>query len=102
VSEEVKELAEVKNNVNNQGSDMSKVKIRHILKQRLKSPKFKKAIPFLIVGIICFSLGIGLGSLIGSHNKGRADSSRVYSMDKRFDGNQRDGQLKGMPRGSRK
>jgi hypothetical protein len=42
-------------------SDISKVKIRDILKQRFKkmNPGLKKAIPLILVGIICFAAGIG-------------------------------------------
>jgi hypothetical protein len=43
-------------------SDVSKVKIRTILKQRFKSmrPGLKKALPLILVGIICFAAGIGV------------------------------------------
>jgi hypothetical protein len=42
-------------------SDISKVKIRDILKQRFKkmNPGLKKALPLILVGIICFAAGIG-------------------------------------------
>ncbi len=43
-------------------SDISKVKIRDILKQRFKKtkPGLKKALPIILVGIICFAAGIGV------------------------------------------
>lgn len=43
-------------------SDISKVKIRSVLKQRFKNmrPGFKRAIPLILVGIICFAAGIGI------------------------------------------
>jgi hypothetical protein len=45
--------------------DISNVKIRTILNQRLKKwrPNFKKVIPLLLVGIICFMAGIGADRL---------------------------------------
>ncbi|MCM0647760.1 hypothetical protein NBE98_05135 [Clostridium swellfunianum] len=43
-------------------SDISKVKIVSVLKHRFKNmkPGFKKAIPLILVGIICFAAGIGV------------------------------------------
>lgn len=46
----------------NPSSDISKVKIRDILKQRFKkmNPGLKKVLPIILVGIICFAAGIGV------------------------------------------
>lgn len=45
-----------------QQADVSKVKIVTILKERFKrnSPKFKKVLPYILVGLICFGAGMGL------------------------------------------
>ncbi|MFL0269979.1 hypothetical protein [Candidatus Clostridium radicumherbarum] len=58
--------------------DVSKVKIRTILKQRFKnsSPFFKRAIPLIIVGIICFGAGLVAGKEIDRHNNGRVMMNR--------------------------
>jgi hypothetical protein len=59
-------------------SDISKVKIRDILKQRFKKmkPGLKKALPLILVGIICFAAGIGadrafIGRRIGNNLRNR-------------------------------
>ncbi len=48
--------------VNINTTDVSKVKIRDILKQRFKKmrPSLKKALPLILVGIICFAAGVGV------------------------------------------
>jgi hypothetical protein len=58
--------------------DVSKIKIRTILKQRFKnsSPFFKRAIPLIIVGIICFGAGLVAGKEIDRHNSGRVIMNR--------------------------
>lgn len=58
--------------------DVSKIKIRTILKQRFKnsSPFFKRAIPLIIVGIICFGAGLVAGKEIDRHNSGRVMMNR--------------------------
>jgi hypothetical protein len=50
--------------------DISNVKIRTILKQRFKKwrPGLRKAIPFILVGIICFAAGIGADRVL-IHNR---------------------------------
>ncbi|MDP4087812.1 MAG: hypothetical protein Q8930_00925 [Bacillota bacterium] len=49
--------------------DTSKIKIRTILKDRIKKHKFsfKKIIPYIIVGFICFAAGLGFDRLISKH-----------------------------------
>jgi|GEM_PF-3228016 len=58
--------------------DVSKVKIRTILKQRFKnsSPFLKKAIPLLLVGIICFGAGLVAGREIDRHSNSRVIMNR--------------------------
>lgn len=43
--------------------DISKVRIRDILKQRFKKmgPGLKKVLPLILVGVICFAAGMGVG-----------------------------------------
>jgi hypothetical protein len=57
----------------NKHEDVSKVKIRTILKQRLKksNPILKKVISFIIVGIICFGAGLVAGKEINMHGNAR-------------------------------
>ncbi|MFL0247708.1 hypothetical protein [Candidatus Clostridium stratigraminis] len=58
--------------------DVSKVKICTILKQRFKnsSPFFKRAIPLIIVAIVCFGAGLIAGREIDRHNMGRVTINR--------------------------
>jgi hypothetical protein len=58
--------------------DVSKVKIRTILKQRFKksNPILKKVIPLIIVGIICFGAGLIAGKEIDRHSNRRVIFNR--------------------------
>lgn len=58
--------------------DVSKVKIRTILKQRFKksNPILKKVIPLIIVGIICFGAGLIAGKEIDRHSNRRVIINR--------------------------
>lgn len=57
----------------NHHEDVSKVKIRTILRQRFKnsSPILKKVIPLVLVGIICFAAGLIAGRGIDRHRNER-------------------------------
>jgi hypothetical protein len=56
-------------------TDLSKIKLSDILKQKFKmgSPKLKRVAPFLLVGAVCFVLGIGTGRAVDSHKVKRAN-----------------------------
>jgi hypothetical protein len=56
-------------------SDLSKIKLRDVLKQKFKmgSPKLKRVAPFLLVGAVCFVLGIGTGRAVDTHKVKRAN-----------------------------
>jgi hypothetical protein len=78
----------------NPPSDISKVKIRDILKQRFKKmkPGLRKALPLILVGIICFAAGIGADrAFIGrrvSINLRNKPGINQSMQNKRFNGNQ--------------
>lgn len=89
-AEESSEL--VKNN--NPSNDVTKVKIRDILKQRFKNmrPGFKKAIPLILVGIICFAAGVGVDRALVGRRFGKNLINRPgynqASPNNRFNGQQ--------------
>jgi hypothetical protein len=62
----------------NHHEDVSKVKIRTILRQRFKksSPIFKKVIPLVLVGIICFGVGLMAGKELDRHRNERVLMNR--------------------------
>jgi hypothetical protein len=66
--------------------DLSKIKTGDTLKQKFKniSPKLKKIGPFLIVGFLCFILGIGTGNALSSNNYNKA--SRNAAVQKNLPG----------------
>jgi hypothetical protein len=75
-------------------SDISEVKIRDILKQRFKkmNPGLKKALPLILVGIICFAAGIGadrafIGRRISNNLRNRPVINQPMP-NNRFNGNQ--------------
>jgi hypothetical protein len=78
----------------NPSSDISKVKIRDILKQRFKkmNPGLKKALPLILVGIICFAAGIGADrAFIGRRLSNNLRNRPVINQpmpNNRFNGNQ--------------
>lgn len=53
--------------------DLSKVKIRHILRDRIKKGNlgFKKIIAFILVGAVCFGAGFFTGTASTRHKLGR-------------------------------
>jgi hypothetical protein len=78
----------------NSSSDISKIKIRDILKQRFKkmNPGLKKALPLILVGIICFAAGIGadrafIGRRISSNLRNRPVINQPMP-NNRFNGKQ--------------
>jgi hypothetical protein len=78
----------------NPSSDISKVKISDILKQRFKKmkPGLRKALPIILVGIICFAAGIGADrAFIGrrvSNNLRNKPGINQSMQNKRFNDNQ--------------
>lgn len=61
-----------------QEPDVSKVKISTILKERFKrnKPKFKKVLPYILVGLICFGAGMGLDRALLRNRASRIPNNR--------------------------
>lgn len=78
------------NNSNEIIEDLSNVKIRTVLNHKLKkmSPVTKKIIPFVIVGILSFGLGIGADrAFTTGHRKDSAYSQNLQNFRSRFQSN---------------
>jgi hypothetical protein len=69
--------------------DISKIKIRNIISQRLKnsSPIFKKVLPFLLVAIIFFAAGFGADRLFTRGRFSKALKNRP-NIQRKFNNNQ--------------
>lgn len=77
-------------------TDIRKIKIRTILKERLKNCGLKRAISIVLICLICFSAGIGVDRLIVNHRGGKAFKERP-AINKNFQNNRNNGkQFKGM------
>lgn len=75
-------------NSNTIKEDISKVKIRTILAQRLKKfrPSFKKALPLILVALISFAAGIGADRLITRHKVNKV-IKQAPNIQRRFQDN---------------
>lgn len=56
--------------------DISKIKIRTILKQRIKKCGGKKIVAFILVAIISFAAGVGVDRVMTRHRMGKAFRNR--------------------------
>jgi len=76
--------------------DLSKIKIRTILKERLKKGNLKKTISIILICLICFAAGIGVDRLVMNHKDGKNFKGRP-GFNQNFQNNRNVGkQFKGM------
>lgn len=75
-------------------TDISKIKIRTILKERFKNsrPMLKKLAPFIIVGLLSFMAGFGVDRLLVKNNLNKGIQNRPVIkrnfQNRRFNGRQ--------------
>jgi len=76
--------------------DLSKIKIRTILKERLKKGNLKKTISIILICLIFFAAGIGVDRLVMNHRDGKNFKGRP-GFNENFQNNRNGGkQFKGM------
>lgn len=68
MSEEINKLEEIKTSTPE--TDLSKIKIRHILAQRFKKCGFKKIIGIILLAVICFCGGFLTDRFVMRHEVG--------------------------------